>query len=616
MNLTGKSTWQSVLILLLASIFTIGLMFASIELPKVLDRFLGERVGTLDVATGQNDLSDVKTELFLSHYHIRLIGYICLGLVLVFIVLGFVLEKRGLASAGAILLFLPVFGHFAATMFFLGGLAFLRFLWLPFLDISFDIMRLGDIIVLPYKWLLDLASLVGLNIYGILPFVITGLGAFIFLVGVLTWMSGRFQKKNVADFWIYRLSRHPQYLGWIMWSYGILFLPGANIRNYISIANTLPWLLTTMIIIAIALLEERLMRQKYGEEYEAYQRRVSFPFPLPRFVRSLFLWPIKLVFKQNYPQRKREIVTLVAFSSLVLIVASAFYSGLVGWPGQTDSHRKISRCIHTIRTTSHRGEIREAANWLADEGGAGVDSLIAVLNHPNLYVRWYCADALGHVKSEKVIQPLVSLLNDPDANVRRTATGSLGETGCTAAVPILITAFQDSTLGVESTAAYALGKLQANEALPLLINGLRSENGAIIRACLWALGEMAHHDALQPLLDYCNQNENCEFLLAGDALVKLGSEHAVDIYTAGLESDKWWVQCGCARALGETGSPEGIAPLNQAYQRGNERLRRAAIFALSHYPLEQVKTVLTDALADDDWEVRLYAKASLDKTAE
>ena len=56
-------------------------------------------------------------------------------------------------------------------MFFLGGLAFLRFLWLPFLDISFNIMRLGDIVLLPYKWILDLTSLTGLSLWKELPFV-------------------------------------------------------------------------------------------------------------------------------------------------------------------------------------------------------------------------------------------------------------------------------------------------------------------------------------------------------------------------------------------------------------------------------------------------------------
>ena len=136
--------FEPVLLLLAALVFTAALMFASVELPRTVDRLLAERVGSLDVATGQDGLTAYKTELFLSYYHVRLIGYVSLGIVLVLIIAGFALEKRACASAGAVILFLPVFGHFAATMFFLGGLALLRFLWMPFLDISFDVMRLGD----------------------------------------------------------------------------------------------------------------------------------------------------------------------------------------------------------------------------------------------------------------------------------------------------------------------------------------------------------------------------------------------------------------------------------------------------------------------------------------
>jgi hypothetical protein len=44
------------------------------------------------------------------------------------------------------------------------------------------------------------------------------LGLLIFILGVLAWFYARLEKKGTADFWIYRFSRHPQYLGWIVWS--------------------------------------------------------------------------------------------------------------------------------------------------------------------------------------------------------------------------------------------------------------------------------------------------------------------------------------------------------------------------------------------------------------
>ena len=66
---------------LLAVIFTIGLTFASVELPRLVDAFLAKTIDTPDVATGLNTLSDYKTELYLRVFHLRLIGYGCLALI-------------------------------------------------------------------------------------------------------------------------------------------------------------------------------------------------------------------------------------------------------------------------------------------------------------------------------------------------------------------------------------------------------------------------------------------------------------------------------------------------------------------------------------------------------
>ncbi|NIO37088.1 hypothetical protein GTO27_05230, partial [Candidatus Bathyarchaeota archaeon] len=35
---------------------------------------------------------------------------------------------------------------------------------------------------------------------------------------------GKFEKRKIYDFWIYKYSRHPQYLGFILWSYGVMLL--------------------------------------------------------------------------------------------------------------------------------------------------------------------------------------------------------------------------------------------------------------------------------------------------------------------------------------------------------------------------------------------------------
>jgi len=604
--------FEPVFFILLAVIFTIGLMFASVEIPKTIDQVLNQKVDFLDVASGQNEISEYKTELFLSYYHIRLIGYTCLGLILILIVTGFVLEKRALASAGAIFLFLPVFGHFAATMFFLGGLAFLRFLWLPFLDISFDIMRFGDIILLPYDWILKVFSLFGVNLYRELPFIFTGLGIFVFLMGVLAWMYGRIRKQSVTDFWIYRISRHPQYLGWIIWSYGVLFLPGANMKRYIDVANTLPWLLATMIIIAVALLEERKMKKEFGKSYESYRQRVPFLFPLPSFIRKTFYMPLQLIFRKTFPDRKREIAAVVTFYTVLCIFLSAIFTGMIGTSkNKVASEQRLGKLVKTVKTTQHRGEIRHAAAALTEIGGAAVDSLIGLLKHENVFVRWYCADALGSVHSEKVVQPLVSLLNDPDHNVRKTAAGSLGSTGSVQAVQILIDTFLDSESGIQSYAARSLGRLGSELAVPVLIKGLKSEHPATVRSCIWALGEIGAKQAIQPLLTCLERKVDWHYYMVGDALRKLGSQRAEDAYISGLENGAWWMQSSCATALGEMTTEKGYFALIEALRKGEAQVRRASVLALSKYPSQQSQSVMKEALNDNDWEVRMYAEAAL-----
>ena len=91
-----------------------------------------------------------ETETFLSLYHLRFIGYGSLVCILSLMILGFWTGKHGLSSAGAVAFFIPVFGHFAFSMFFLAGLGLLRIVWLPFIDISYDILRLGDVVYIPY----------------------------------------------------------------------------------------------------------------------------------------------------------------------------------------------------------------------------------------------------------------------------------------------------------------------------------------------------------------------------------------------------------------------------------------------------------------------------------
>jgi HEAT repeat protein/protein-S-isoprenylcysteine O-methyltransferase Ste14 len=607
---------HGLLLTLLALIFTIGLTFTSVELPRLVDSFLNQKFNFPNIGTGAGANSEFKTDLYFEYYHLRLIGYCCFALTIILIAVGFITDKSGLSSAGAVVLFLPVFGHFALTMFFLGGLGFMRLIWLPFLDVSFDVFHLGDIIFLPYKLLLDISSLIGVSIWKELPYVITGIGLLLFMLGTFSWFYSRFQKKIVADFWIYRLSRHPQYLGWIIWSYGIIFFQGPNIKKMFVISNSLPWLLMTMIIIGVAMLEELKMRRERGKEYDSYCQRTPFLFPLPRFVSKIFSMPQRFIFKKEHLERKREILTVLAFYTGLCMVLSAFYGGLIPLQNKQLSEKHIEKLAMVVKESGNWGEKRAAARSLAEIGEPAVESLIGLLKDEDIHVRWYTADVLGSVKSKKVVQPLINLLYDEDRNVRRAAAGSLGRTGSEEALQPLIEALQDQTKGLSITAARALGQLGAHEAIKPLIEALQIENIGIAGAAAEALGQIGDQQAVSPLIHSLEGRENCPYNEVGWALWKLGSERSLDAFVAGLKSETWWRRSANASALGKIKSEKCIEPLVETLKDENEQVRRAAVLALMEIKSEKTVTALTEALKDEDFEVRMYAKEALKRIGE
>jgi len=602
---------------LLALIFTLGLTFASIELPAVLDRAIARSFNFPNLATGQDQATAVKEQLFIARYHIRLIGYISLALVIGLIAAGFILEKRGLASAGALVLFLPVFGHFAATMFFLGGLAFLRFLWLPFLDISFDLMRLGHAVLLPYEWLLKLGRLVGINLYGELPIIITGLGLFIFLLGVMAWMQGRMRKQGVTQFWIYRLSRHPQYLGWIIWSYGVLFLPGANMKRYVDVPNSLAWLLTSMVIIAVAMMEERRMQRDFKDEYDAFRERSPFMFPMPRFLRRFFSLPLKLVFKRRYPDTKGQIAAVTGFYTVLIICISVFTSGILKNEQAVVNlgEAEVADLARTIRKAETRIGIRRAAVRLSKGGPAAIDSLIAMLKHDQVIVRWYCAQELGSSRSSRAVKPLIALLRDPDSNVRRSAADALGVIGSEEALePLLAVFLKTGTSWDDSAIARALGKIGSKRAVKPLLLGMDADHSVTRRWCVWALAELGAKEAINPIIFWFENDSSCDFTMAGTALKKLGSDRAEDAFLAGMESGRSYIAQGCIKELGSMGTMRSRDAVIKALGgHPDVKVRRTAVIALGGDTTQAARKSLKQALNDEDFEVRMYAETVLKK---
>jgi protein-S-isoprenylcysteine O-methyltransferase Ste14 len=321
---------------LLAVVFTVALTFATLQLPVILGNWLSNYFP---------DIHPIMEPERVAQFMVvaRPVGYACLGIITVLIVAGLVTGKRKLSIFGSLAFFLPTFGYFFASMFFLAGLGILRVPFIPFWDPSTNLMAFGDVSYLLYVALVYPFWLGGIDIREALSWIAIGLGLFIFVLGTITWFYGKLQKRKTVDFWIYRYSRHPQYLGFIIWSYGVMLIAAQQLvpMGGSNPGASLPWLLTSLVIIWIALAEENRMRKEDSERYLQYTASAPFMFRIPKFVSTVITFPMRLVLKKNRPETGKELVaTFAIYATLLILLSSPFVlldfppgTGWSGWPG-------------------------------------------------------------------------------------------------------------------------------------------------------------------------------------------------------------------------------------------------------------------------------------------
>jgi protein-S-isoprenylcysteine O-methyltransferase Ste14 len=268
------------------------------------------------------------------------IGYVCLAAVMGLIVAGFITKRQKLTALGVGAFFLPTFGYFAGYMwFFLAGLGVLKVLWLPFWDQPINLLHLGDIAFVPYMIPTYLSALGGLDAHAIAVFLAVGVwvaGFSIFLLGTIAWLYGKVVKQKIVTFWIYKYSRHPQYLGYILWSYGVMLQASLGYESYPGVS--LPWVISSLIVVCMAWAEEIDMRHKDEEAYAQYRESAPFMLPLPKFVTALATAPIRMLFGTTQPESRKEIVGAFAVYCLIFLVLSLPFV-LLDWPPLPDGWR-------------------------------------------------------------------------------------------------------------------------------------------------------------------------------------------------------------------------------------------------------------------------------------
>ncbi len=309
---------QNLIVISLGILFSISLYYLTIEFIILLRlHILLKPIFPV--------VSFIISDAELSYF--RYIGLICLCIILIIIILGFIIKKLTISSIGSFILFIPTFAHFFGGMFWLLGIQAFQVILLPLDSCEYNLLSFGSIIKLPYIIIEYFASF-SMNKYIFIRYFSYGIiliGLVIFSYGVIAWLQGVLKKKDIFDFSIYKYSRHPQYLGYLLWSYGIYLLtliPKSLPRGGIIFEYTFTWYLSAMIITGVALYEEILMNNKFPEKYSEYQKKVSFLIPIPKIFKSIFTMPMRLVFKKDLPENRKEILFLLVFYGLLIIFIS------------------------------------------------------------------------------------------------------------------------------------------------------------------------------------------------------------------------------------------------------------------------------------------------------
>lgn len=319
--------WGAIGLAALAIVFTVALTFATISLPSWLGRVAQDWIAIPDYNPA---IEPAAIEAFLDTNLVRPIGYGCLAAIIVLILVGLLTQRLRLSTFGAVALFVPTFGYFAASMFFLAGIGVLRAVWLPAWS---DWLSLGDVAYVPYMAIVWPLWELGVDARAWVAAVAIGLGLLVFVSATLVWLMARTAGRDVATSWLYRHSRHPQYLGWILWSWGFMLLAGQQPIPFggENPGAALPWVISTVVIVAVAWSEEGAMLRSRGEGYAAYRRRTPFLVPVPRPVGRLLAAPRRWIIRTDPPLTGRQILAGAGLY-LVLAIASSLPFMLLGWP--------------------------------------------------------------------------------------------------------------------------------------------------------------------------------------------------------------------------------------------------------------------------------------------
>lgn len=223
---------------------------------------------------------------------------------------------------------------------------------------------------------------------------------------------------------------------------------------------------------------------------------------------------------------------------------------------------------------------------------------------------------LGDARGGDVLRRLITS-PQVNQNLQLEAIVALGQLRQPAAVDLLIDLVSAQWPSVRAAALQALAKTDADTFVSA-ISGLDPDAHWSVRAALaTALGGLEKERAEVPLTNLLRDGDQRVIPSAIDALAKVGATSAIPEILARLKADDQVVRAAAARAVATLKAPGAAAALTEALalaQRdGLYVARTATLDALVAVDAAAARPLLTAALTDRDWAVRLHAAEHLRK---
>ncbi len=208
-----------------------------------------------------------------------------------------------------------------------------------------------------------------------------------------------------------------------------------------------------------------------------------------------------------------------------------------------------------------------ARNVLINIGKPSVNSLIQLLDNPDLYNRSRAVEALNRIGDKSAIKPLEAKLNDSSKLVQIQAAAALYGMGQKDATQEFIFNCLDSNdVQCRRVAARAIGEIIDDPPLKLVLKAVKDADADVRSYAARAAGKTLNLETIQPLMKMLQEDESDQARAsAAESLEKIGKPVVTPLIKLLENANDMELTIRIVQILGNIGDKKAVKPLEKIY---------------------------------------------------